>query len=258
MVNFKNFGQWIFLVTALSILPMLCFGIPKKEVKVWTDYEFPPFIENLAEKKGLTFDMLKTLNQESNHPYHYVLEILPRKRIDYYLLMKKEGVVIWTNPTFFGKQAEKKYYWSHTLFKDQQEILSPSAKPVEFDGTIKSIMGNNFGGILGQRYRLIDAASKMKQLHRQDVFYEIDLIRMILKERFDFITLPRSTAQFFEKSMRLKGKIHYSKICLSQYSRKFLIPKYMRDLVSPINQKIEKFRKSGTLKSMVKKYGIYE
>ena len=67
----------------------------KKNVVVWSYYEFPPFVTSKSDGKGLSYDFVEMLNQEEGNNYRFLLKIVPRKRLNKNLADNKPGLVAW-------------------------------------------------------------------------------------------------------------------------------------------------------------------
>ena len=62
--------------------------------------------------------------------------------------------------------------------------------------------------------------------------------------------------KFYEKEMKLSGKIHYSKQPLNQFTRQILIQMSSKHIEDPLNSLLNKLKNSGELAKLFKKYGL--
>jgi polar amino acid transport system substrate-binding protein len=221
----------------ILVLMMICsLGLPPsayavKIIKLWTYYDYPPFITDIAAKRGLTYDFADFLGKHPKNKgrYQFDVQILPRKRIDTYLMEGKQGIVVWTNPLFFDDQAKLKYRWTTALWSDSQDVISLVEKPVEYSGAASSLFGLRIGGVLGHNYIGIQKEMDEKLILRNDVLRDEVNIQHLLHKWIDALLIARSTMNIYEKELRLKGKIHYSKIPLNRYTRHLLLQRSLEE-----------------------------
>lgn len=220
MTKFDSLVLW-----ALALILWSCPLLAKEEVKLWSYYEFPPFVISTVEKIGLSYDFVEMINLfEENDKYEFVLEILPRKRLNAYLRKGKKGAVLWVNPLFFDDIERTKYNWTNRLLEDEQSFVSRAKTPFIFKGP-KSLMKPDFilGGMRGHVYGGIQKQIDLGLITRTDVDKEKQNIGMLLKNRINAFLIPYTAMKYFEKKMNLYGKIFYSPKPLFTFSRNIMV-----------------------------------
>jgi len=213
-----------FLLT-LIVLLLSCPLLAKEKVTVWSYYEFPPFVTSLLGKAGLSFDFVEMLNLfEDNDQYEFELKIVPRKRLDNYLANGNAGVVLWVNPLFFNDANKTRYSWTNRVLEDEQSFVSRASDPFIFKNA-KSLMqpGFTLGGIRGHMYAGIQDEIDSGLIKRNDVNQEKQNIGMLLTDRVNTFLIPYTAMRYYEKTMKLSGKIYYSPKPLNSYTRNILV-----------------------------------
>ncbi len=216
------------LQTTLFTLAVLLLSGPllaKEKVTVWSYYEFPPFVTSLLGKQGLSFDFVEMLNLfENNNQYEFELKIVPRKRLDNYLANGNAGIVLWVSPIFFDDVNKTRYSWTQAVLEDEQSFISRASDPFIFNGA-KSLIKPGFvlGGVRGHVYKGIQKEIDNGLIKRNDVNREKQNIGMLLSDRVNTFLIPYTAMKYYEKTMKLSGKIYYSPQPLNAYTRNILV-----------------------------------
>ncbi len=215
-------------LTILFTLMALMLSWPllaKEKVLVWSYYEFPPFVTSLQDKQGLSFDFVEMLNLfEDNNQYEFELKIVPRKRLDNYLAHNNKGVVLWVSPIFFNDINRTRYSWTRRILEDEQSFISRASEPFIFKDA-KSLMkpGLVLGGVRGHVYKGIQKDIDSGLISRHDMNNEKQNIGMLLSNRVNTFLIPYTAMRYYEKAMKLTGKIFYSPKPLNSYTRNILV-----------------------------------
>lgn len=197
-----------------------------KVVTVWNYYLFAPFVT--GENSGLAYDFVKLLNTHAQGVFDFRLENLPRIRLNNEL-SKYEGIVLFVNPKWMGKNASERYFWSKRIFIDRNEVLSSSSNKIEFHG-VESLKGKYFGAIRGRKYQGIDPLLESEEIIPVYVNSEKQALRMLASKRIDVTTQPRSMSKALIKEMGLGDKIYFSQEPLFSYSRHVLVTKELKEV----------------------------
>lgn len=232
----------------------------KKTFKVWTYYNFPPFVIDAKQKKGLHFDFVALLNQRFADKYHFEGVKLPRRRIDLLLSMQTQknsvnGVVAWVNPIWFKDKNRKNYFWTNTIFTDQNEVVSHRDTPLRYDNA-GSLVGLNLGGVFGHRYVNIDDLVKKGEITRHNVATEKHNLSKLLLKRIDVTIVPKSAMLYLLEEMDLIGKIHISSKAHQTYTRHLLIPKHHAELAKDLTSFTKTLAESEQWQSLLHNYNL--
>lgn len=198
----------LFFFTLLCLLSYNGFANNNKmRINVIEYHDQPPFIINKVDKKGLSFDIVNSLNAKSEN-FLYQLSILPKKRAQLTIADWINGncfesttcdenwVMLWTNPQWgWGKNAKENYLWL-PIFSDYDAIVSHVDANINFVNA-RSLIGFSFGGIAGHHYQGIDELVAAKKIVRNDTYDEETLILRVLKKRVDCIALQKSALTFY-------------------------------------------------------------
>lgn len=193
-----------------------------QSVDVWTYYQNPPFVVSSENNHGLTYKFFCYLNIKYKDKMEFNVHFIPKRRINYYLSKGEAGVVPWVSPLFFNDKNMDHYLWSQSIIDDQQDIISLATNKVTYSNK-HALTGLLVGAIIGHRYIVIDDLVENKLMFRKNFRNEEIVLNVLLNNRVDFITLPRSTIQFYIKSLKLEEKLYISPKPLQAYSRRLLI-----------------------------------
>ncbi len=217
----------------------------KEPIKVicYTYYQYPPFVTDISNQKGLSYEFIQLLNY---HPlnadrFDFSLVYQPRKRLNE-SLKRDAQIVLWVNPLFFSDRNKQLYHWTGTLLVDQQDFISKKSRPFDYAG-VSSLANKRLGGVLGHTYIHIQAAIDKGLIKREDVLNEEANIGKLLLDRIDTFLIPQSAMRYYEDLMKIHDRIHYSATPLNRYSRHILIRRdadsgvidYMNSIVDGLN-----------------------
>ena len=208
------------LVLLLFALLSLYCGAQQR-VEVWSYHLSPPFM--LDDQQGLSHAFVDMLNKDpGNHDrFRFELVELPRKRVDERLAQRRPGVLLWATPSFFNPKQTAHGKWSQPLLIDQQDFVSLPDAPFDYEGP-ESLHGLVLGGVLGHRYRALEADIASGKIVRQDVRTDAQNIEKLLSGRINTLLIPRSTFLYYRKEQRLRD-LYISTTPLYQFARHVLI-----------------------------------
>ena len=211
----------------LVLLMGLAFLLPaaaQRPVTVWTYHVTPPFIVDRDSNAGLSSDLVALLNRHADNAgrFQFTLSVLPRRRLDLELQQGAAGMVLWVVPAFFDRADVTRVSWTRPLLQDQQDFVSRSARPFEYQG-LESLRGRLLGTVLGHRYGPIQAEMEQGTVLREDVPSDEQNLRKLLAGRVDQILIARSTTLYFVRQMKLEGRLHVSSVPLQRYARQVLL-----------------------------------
>jgi len=240
----------------------VCLAVPslanaKQVIKLWSYYEFPPFVISVAERNGLTYDFVEKLNLfEDTGEYQFEVEILPRKRLNAYLDSTMKGAVLWVNPLFFGDLKRKRYLWTNPILEDEQAFISRVQTPFLYTGP-ESLMKPDFvlGGMRGHVYGGIQKQIDEGKIIRSDVDKEKQNIGMLLKKRVNTFLIPRSAMIFYEQQLNLTGKIYYSPRPLISFTRNILV-KHDLNVFEFLSGIVNNFKQDDYWQALLDQYGL--
>ncbi|MFK0573169.1 hypothetical protein [Endozoicomonas sp.] len=241
-------------LTVLVLSPPL---LAKEKVIVWSYYESPPFVVDMMEKKGLSFDFVEMLNlSKDNDQYEFVLKLVPRKRLNTYLSNDDRGIVLWVNPLFFDDKNKTRYKWTRRILEDEQSFISRASDPFIFKDA-KSLTEPNFilGGIRGHIYTGIQNKIDEGLIKRHDVSRENQFIGMLLTKRVNTFLIPYTTMKYYEQSMGLTGKIFYSPKPLNSYTRSILV-NHKSDVFKFLSKTVDNLANNKSWKVLLDRYNL--
>lgn len=213
---YKFFG-----VLCILILFYVNLSAKQKHITVWNYYLSPPFM--ISHDQGLVYDFVDLLNSEQNK-YVFHLKSIPRAQLNKLLEQKKQGVVLFVNWTWMGKNAKEKYYWTSPILKDQNEVISSVNKKVIYLSP-NSLKGLVFGAIRGRKYKGLEKYFKTGEITRYNVDNEKQVLSMILKNRVDVTSQPRTIVMSLSSKMDIEKQLYFSPTALFSFNRHLMVTK---------------------------------
>lgn len=207
------------LLLLLGLLPALC--IAQQRVEVWSYHLSPPFA--LEGKQGLSAAFVELLNEEPANGQRFRFELveLPRKRLDMRLADNRPGVLLWVAPRFLSHAQTARGNWSLPLLDDQQDVISRSSRPIDYEGP-QSLHGLAFGGLLGHRYAGLDEEVANGRIRREDVPSDLQNLEKVSSGRVDAVLVPHSTLLYYRKTKRFDG-LYIAPTALYSFRRHLLM-----------------------------------
>ena len=261
LLNFTIFNKVVALFIKLHLLLIICIltfpveviAAEKVNVDVYVYHLKPPFIVSNTNKLGLYFDFSAYLNSKSDK-YHFETVFVPRKRIETMLNSDKlDGILLGVNPIWFKDKAETKYFWTASVYQDQDEVISLVERPFEYTGP-KSLTGKIFGGIRGFYYFGVNEQVSQGKVTRFDTIGEYELLQMLLLKRVDVAIASRSTIEYLTKAKGWQGKFYLSKQPHDKYERRVLVPHYKKAIYDEILPIVRDLPNDPFWKTILKQY----
>lgn len=182
------FLRFIF-ITFFGIFIQSALFAKTPTIVVWNYYLAPPFVT--SDNKGLSYDFVNLLNKKANNKFIFELRSIPRVRLNKYLNDGKQGIVLFVNWSWMGKDAKEKYLWTNKILDDQNEIISLRDKKIVFEGP-SSLKGLTFGAIRGRKYKELESSFATNEINRYDVNKEEQILNMMIRNRIDVTSQPRT------------------------------------------------------------------
>lgn len=218
---------------------------------VYTHYDSAPFFN--AQRHGLTADLASELSKRSAGRYEFVVQLTPRRRIDFILSDPNwQGIVPWVTSAWFRDEAQTKYAWSVPLFNDADLVLSHH--PFNYAGP-ESLIGMRFGGVLGHRYVDIEQLIAEGKIQRDDALSEVGNLKKLQVKRVDVVFISNSSwiATLAENPSLAKG-IVVAKKPRNVFERKLLISPNHPQLAQYVQRTIEDLRNDAEWKKKLSQY----
>jgi polar amino acid transport system substrate-binding protein len=180
-----------FLITFL--LSSLAWAAEK--IDLYTYHNDPPFVIDMTNHMGLTYDLARLLTVRSNGKYHFEVKPVPRKRLNAILATGHKMVVPWVNPVWFKDVDQKKYQWSAGYIEGRNELLSRPSKPFEYSGP-KSLIGKTIVAQAGGRLKDIDPLVNQGMILRENARNYASAMQMVLSSRAEVAFIPSKIALY--------------------------------------------------------------
>lgn len=223
-----------------------------KTVTMWTYYDFSPFF-NERTQRGLVYDIAQLLTRHSKGHYHFVVEYLPRKRVDMKLKSSQLGMVTLVNPNWFPKTLVA----SEPLLSGYDVIVSPVTKPV------KSLIPNapnqrSFIGVIGHQYPIIRTELKSGQITRIDTSSVPNLLNLIAKKRGDFSIVPGLVAHHYKLHSDFAPVLHFEPVTAERYTRRMLYNQIHTKLKRDVDEILQQPQVVEQWNVILEKYNLSE
>jgi methyl-accepting chemotaxis protein len=207
--NAVSFKEQAFMLDYLKAIINLNNSVIKDTtIKVYAYQNLPPFVT--GHKEGLTYELVKYLNEKLAGRYRFVIYRLPRSRLDKLLEKGTRGLVPWTMPAWHGDVDEARYDWTSGYFNDANTLISSKQTPFDYDGP-QSMCGRTLGGLSGYVYMHLDDLAKAGELTRINASSVEENIKRVINKRIDTALVTESTARYMSSKLNVKDKIHFSK-----------------------------------------------
>lgn len=198
-------------------------------VRLMSQYDYAPF--QTGAQEGLTFALAEYLNRNAQGRYQFVVEILPRKRLDRYLADPQAlWVVPWAVPRFFGADATRQYAWTRPFMRDGNHLLTRRDSGIRYSGP-ESLAGLRLGGTLGHRYALLEPLLQDGRVVREDCYNLVCNVEKLKRGRVDFAWVPSGAVAYFRTVVPdMDEYIEVSAKPVESFERSFMSPKEDTDL----------------------------
>ena len=237
----------------IVIFIFLNSSLLSQEITVWNYYNSVPFIT--SKKTGLAKDFVDLLNKHSKDKYQFKLSNIPRKRLNIYLQNNQQGIVLFVNPVWMGKDASTKYLWTQSFLKDQNEIISSSKNKIYYEEA-HLLKDKTIVTIRGRKYKEFSSMLEKKQLKNIVIEKEEQSLLLISLNRADFTTQPRTIVMPLIKKLDLENEIFISPKPLFSFTRHIMItrPQYkLHEFLSNFTQNLENKKE---WQEILKKYNL--
>ncbi|MCF6438663.1 transporter substrate-binding domain-containing protein [Pseudoalteromonas luteoviolacea] len=247
----------LFVLGVFALLSMSVKSEQLERLSLFTYHNKPPYIESLADKKGLYFDIVNLLN-EFQPKLQYELVLMSKEQIRQQLERNTlAGAVLGVNPLWFDDVDQQKFVWSDPLFYDTDEFVSSIKKPFDYQSQA-SLHGKKYGGVEGYYYPKLAEAERREKLTRVDAKSEKELLELILQQKLDFAVVSRPTFFYFAKKNGWWTSLSLSHQSHQKYYRAILIPKDNKYQFGPLQKTTGSLPFKKYMKELVSSYHIPE
>lgn len=222
-------------------------------ITTWNYYLSEPFANKKG--KGLALDFTNLLNKIMPEKYHFKLKNIPRARLN--LLLENQdnqGIVLFVNSSWMGKNAKDKYLWTPAIYQDYNDIIS-AKKKITYN-TPQSLIGLRFGGISGRKYRYLEELFDKRLVQRIDLRTEEQAMMMLIQGRIDVTSQPRSITNYLIQKLKLQEKVFISPKPLFKFDRRIMLTHKLNKLHLDLSDGILQLSKDDKWINLKKKYGL--
>ncbi len=225
-----------------------------KPVSVWSYYEVAPY-KTHEDNSGLAMDLVNLLNLQAQGQFHFSLSIIPRSRLNYYLKNQHQGIVLFVNPVWMGKNSEHDYLWSNLLLEDQNEIISSVHNPIEYTGP-DSLKDHSFASIRGRFYLGLEKLLDSGEITRKVANNGGSALLLVSSGRIDATSMARSLLMTRIIKHQLQGKLYLSKIPLLRFTRYIMTSKELPKVHKFLQSVTHDMSKNKPWQIILNKYGL--
>ena len=247
------FCHWVTL--AILILVGSIGHASARDVSVWVYHNFPPYIVDMGREEGISFDLVRYLNDRADGAFTFHVEVLPRLRLNYRLNLEVPGIVLWANPAWFGDKEQTRYLWTSPILADSNVVISPRNSAFEYAGP-DSLANMSLVGVRGHSYPGVDDLVADGRVVRFDVSAENHLMHFIATGRGDVAIIADSAARYHVKRYGLEDAVHFSETPHSRYSRNILVQPQLEDVHVFLQDTLPNLIASKDWSATVRSYGV--
>jgi len=249
----RQFIKLLVISCSLILLQSKLSADPPITIIAWNYYFAPPFMT--PNNQGLALDFVNLLNKESDGRFRFQLLSIPRVRLDQYLDNHQQGIVLFVNWAWMGKGAKENFLWTPKILRDRNEIISSIDKKIVFDSP-DSLKGLIFGAIRGRKYKNLEELFTTNQIQRFDVNREEQVLALMMKNRIDVTSQPRTLAIPLSQSMGLKDKIFFSPKPLFSFTRHIMITPKLKEVHAHLSKISKNLENNAEWIAILSKYGL--
>jgi polar amino acid transport system substrate-binding protein len=216
-------------VMVLAWLALCGTGLPAvaARVTVYTNATVAPLV--VDSKSGLYPELVAYLNQLKLDGIDFVLETMPRKRLQAELENGTlDGIVIGMAPQWVGDAEREKYLWTEPFAHDAFVLVSRDNNPFFFGQPAAG--GARIGVTLGYVYPGVDEWIAQNGFVRDNAATEERNLDKLLLGRVDMAVVTDSVFRYYMRTHRVRGGVLSEALPGKRTDRRFLVPKSRRDL----------------------------
>lgn len=233
------------------VMALLCYSIvtsAAQVIEMISPYDSPPFVVDQKKEQGLVYELAALLTVRSQGKYQFKVIVVPRARLQKMLLRSGIYVVPLVSPKWFGDESEKKYLWTSALMEDENLVLSPRKRALEYENSA-SLQGKRTSIVLGHMVEPLQQLEKGGTVQTESTQSVNNGLRMLARGRIDFMVMGRMVAIYLIKDLGLQDEIYISDKSLERFDRKILVsPQSQKDLHKWLEGEIQRLRRSGQWK----------
>ncbi|MGE9744750.1 substrate-binding periplasmic protein [Bdellovibrio bacteriovorus] len=237
------------------VLALLCYSIvtsAAQVIEMISPYDNPPFVVDQKKEQGLVYDLASLLTVRSQGKYQFKVVVVPRARLQKMLLRSGVYVVPLVSPKWFGDENEKKYLWTSALMEDENLVLSPRKRALEYENSA-SLQGKRTSIVLGHAIEPLDQLEKGGTVKTESTQSLNNGLRMLARGRIDFMVMGRMVAIYLIRDLGLEDEIHISDKSLERFDRKIMVsPQSQKELHKWLEGEIQRLRRSGQWKKYLR------
>ncbi|AFY00365.1 substrate-binding periplasmic protein [Bdellovibrio bacteriovorus] len=234
---------------------LLCYSVitsAAQVIEMVSPYDTPPFVVDQKKEQGLVYDLASLLTVRSQGKYQFKVVVVPRARLQKILERSGVYVVPLVSPKWFGDQNEKKYLWTSALMEDENLVLSPRKRALEYENSA-SLQGKKTSIVLGHAVEPVQQLEKAGVVKSESTQSFNNSLRMLARGRIDFVIMGRIVAVYLIRDLGLEDQIHISDKTIERFDRKILVsPQSQKDLHKWLEGEIQRLRRSGQWKKYLR------
>ncbi|WP_415403841.1 hypothetical protein [Tateyamaria sp. SN3-11] len=226
-----------------------------EDVSVWVYHNFPPYIVDASEQRGLSYDLARMLTEMSDGQYDFRVVMLPRQRLNQRLSSGEPGIVLWANPAWFADMDRTRFRWTTPILGDTNVVISPKADAFEYDGP-QSLSGMTMVGVRGHRYQGVEGLIEDGSVERIDVRAERNLVQFIASGRGRVAIVAESAARYFVQELELEDRVHFSDMFHARYQRHVMVQPQLEAVHAFVSGAVSDLKRAQDWVDVVETYGL--
>ncbi len=183
---------------------------------------YVPIILDTQPASGFAYAVADLLTKRSQGRFHFVVQVVPRKRLDHMLESGDPLVVPFVAPSFFADEAMTRYFWTSPLFVDRQLIVYNPAHPIDYK-LPDSLRGKILGGIIGFHYAPLEAMIAKGEITREDAVKDEQNLAKLAAARIDAVTISSLSYNYLRTVDLRFGELETCPTPLYPIERRFFV-----------------------------------
>ncbi len=224
-----------------------CTTAKKSAIPVYVYHQFSPFVND--HQTDLSELFVEYLNRHTS--YHWQLVFLSRAELNRLRAQGRQGVILWSNPKWFGHSPDIKV--SEPLLWDADVLVYNQQQPLV--GNFPSaIIHKSFCTVAGHRYLALEpyfADSRVKVIEQRS---QDACVQLLKSKQVDFIQLEKSNL-FTEHTHALKNDLGFIEPAIDNFQRFVLVSTSYSYVLPQLNQVIINLHKDKQWQRELEKIG---
>lgn len=224
-----------------------CVSVNKPVIPVYVYHQFSPFVND--QQTDLSELFVEYLNHHTS--YRWQLVVLSRTELNRLRQQGQQGVILWSNPKWFGYSPDLKI--SEPLLWDADVLVFNQRQPL-VGNFPAAIINKSFCAVAGHRYLALEpffSDGRVTVIERNS---QSECVQLLESGEVDFVQAEKSNL-FTEHTQALKKDIGFIEPAIDNFQRFVLVDTSYAYVLPQLNQVITNLHKDKQWQQELEKIG---